>query len=327
VRELRATYLAPSGFDLAGTLRPLQRGPRDPAMQVIDGTIWRTTNTRRGPATIRLRVGAPSAPVGAGATETSPRRTDRVTPIDARIWGGGHDPDAAAEAALEALPALLGACDEPAGFRPRHPVLAELARRHAGVRLPRTAAVFEALVPAVLEQKVTGAEARRSWCELLQRFGSPAPGPAPAGMRVPPSAEVWRRVPSWEWHRAGVEDKRARPIALAAVQAGALERLTDEPPEQARARLQSLAGVGPWTAAEVAQRAFGDPDAVSVGDYNLPSLVGWSLAGRVVDDEEMLELLEPYAPQRYRAVRLLELGGRMPPRRGPRLPARSHARW
>jgi 3-methyladenine DNA glycosylase/8-oxoguanine DNA glycosylase len=72
------------------------------------------------------------------------------------------------------------------------------------------------------------------------------------------------------------------------------------------------------------QRASGDPDAVSVGDYNLPKAVGWALAGRIVDDAGMLGLLAPYAGHRYRVTRLVELSGIRPPRRGPRLPVRDY---
>ncbi|WP_255205742.1 DNA-3-methyladenine glycosylase [Actinomadura sp. BRA 177] len=140
-------------------------------------------------------------------------------------------------------------------------------------------------------------------------------------MRVPPPPEVWVRIPSWEWHRAGLEAVRARTIIGAARVAKRLEEDAGE------ARLRSLPGVGVWTAAEVRQRAVGDPDAVSVGDYNLPGLVGWALAGRKVDDAGMLELLEPYAGHRYRVTRLLESSGRRPPRRGPRLPVRDYRRF
>jgi 3-methyladenine DNA glycosylase/8-oxoguanine DNA glycosylase len=79
-----------------------------------------------------------------------------------------------------------------------------------------------------------------------------------------------------------------------------------------------------WTAAEIRQRALGDPDAVSVGDYHLPGIVGWALTGRKVDDEGMLELLAPYAGHRHRVIRLLELSGAHPPRRGPRLSVRDY---
>jgi 3-methyladenine DNA glycosylase/8-oxoguanine DNA glycosylase len=223
------------------------------------------------------------------------------------------------------VPDLLGARDEPAAFRPEHPRLRELVRQHPGLRVGRTDRVLEALVPAVLEQKVLGREAHRAWRYLLRWHGLPAPGPAPAGMRVFPPPATWRAIPSWEWHRAGVEAVRARTIAGAAAVAGRLEATATMAGAEADRLLRSLPGIGPWTAAEVRQRACGDADAVSVGDYHLPAAVGWTLAGEpAADDARMLELLAPYPGQRYRVTRLIELGGGGPPRRGPRLALRDY---
>ena len=144
-------------------------------------------------------------------------------------------------------------------------------------------------------------------------------------MRVCPPPATWARIPSWDWHRAGVEGVRARTIITAAGVAGRLEQASDLHPVEAERRLRSLPGIGPWTSAEIRQRAAGDPDAVSVGDYHLPNAVGWTLAGRpVTDDAGMLELLAPYAGHRYRVTRLIELGGGLPPRRGPRMPVRDY---
>jgi 3-methyladenine DNA glycosylase/8-oxoguanine DNA glycosylase len=221
---------------------------------------------------------------------------------------------------------MLGAADEQAGFSPGHPVLRRMHIRHAGLRVGRTGQVMEALVPAILEQKVLGIEAHRAWRTLMFRFGAPAPGPAPRGMRVFPTPRTWARIPSWEWHRSGAEAVRARTIAAAARVAGRLEETVTLSAAEASRRLQTLPGIGVWTAAEVLQRSHGDPDAVSVGDANLPGLVGWALAGRVVDDAGMLELLAPYAGHRYRVTRLVELSGARPPRRGPRLPVRDYRR-
>src|SRR6202012_3315880 len=93
------------------------------------------------------------------------------------------------------------------------------------------------------------------------------------------------------------------------------------PTVKAREALRSLPGVGVWTAAETAQRAFGDADALSVGDYHVSKMIGWTLLGRPVDDAVMVELLEPMRPHRHRVVRLLEASGlAYEPRRGPRLP-------
>jgi 3-methyladenine DNA glycosylase/8-oxoguanine DNA glycosylase len=184
--------------------------------------------------------------------------------------------------------------------------------------------VFEALVPAVLEQKVVGTEAKRAWRSLMLKFGEPAPGPAPAGMRVFPPARTWARIPSWDWHRAGVEGVRAKTVIGAARVAGRLEEITGMSPAEADRRLRSLPGIGPWTSAEIRQRACGDADAVSVGDLHLPGAVGWALAGRKVDDAGMLELLAPYAGHRHRAARLVVLSGIHPPRHGPKMAPRDY---
>jgi 3-methyladenine DNA glycosylase/8-oxoguanine DNA glycosylase len=180
-------------------------------------------------------------------------------------------------------------------------------------------------VPVILEQKVTGMEARRSWQALMRRHGEPAPGPAPRGMRVLPSPHVLRHLPSWEWHRMGVGPDRSRTIVRAAQVAGSLERLADRLPAEAMAGLQSVPGIGRWTAAEVVQRSHGDPDAVSIGDYNLPGVVAYALAGeRTADDARMLELLEPYRGQRHRVCLLLTRAGPRAPRHGPRQPLRDY---
>jgi 3-methyladenine DNA glycosylase/8-oxoguanine DNA glycosylase len=230
-------------------------------------------------------------------------------------WGSG------APEFVEMLPAMLGLQDDASDFVPRHPTVAAAHQRVPHLRLGRTGLVLEALIPAVIEQRVPGADAFRSWRVLVSKYGTPAPGPAPDGMRVPPSAQVWRQIPSWEFHRANVDPRRAQTVVNCARRAAALERLVTRPAAQAREALMSLPGVGEWTAAETAQRAFGDADAVSVGDYHIPKMIGWTLLGRPVDDAEMLELLEPMRPHRHRVVRLLEASGlAYEPRRGARLP-------
>ncbi|GAT08708.1 3-methyladenine DNA glycosylase [Mycolicibacterium novocastrense] len=180
--------------------------------------------------------------------------------------------------------------------------------------------MLEALIPAVLEQRVYGKDARRAWRLLVTKYGAPAPGPAPAHMRVPPPGEVWCRIPSWEFHRANVDPRRARTVVVCAQRADSLERLGARSPADARVAMASLPGVGEWTAAETSQRAFGDADALSVGDYHLAKMVGWSLLGHPIDDPTMVELLEPLRPHRHRAVRLLEVSGlAVLPRFGPRM--------
>jgi 3-methyladenine DNA glycosylase/8-oxoguanine DNA glycosylase len=302
---LAGEWLVPFPLDAPLTLSVHGRGGGDPAYRAdAVGAVWRTSLTPDGPGTLR---------VTARRADVSPR-----TLVTGQAWGPGAD------WLLDRLPDQLGFRDDMSSFAAFHPEVGELALRYAGLRVGRTGRVFEALVPAVLEQKVVGREARRAWLFLLGKFGQPAPGPAPSGMRVCPPPQVWARIPSWDWHRAGVEGVRARTIMAAAEVAGRLERVLEADPAEADRRLRSVPGIGPWTSAEIRQRAAGDPDAVSVGDYHLPRVVGWTLSRRITDDAGMLELLAPYAGHRYRVTRLIELGGASPPRRGPRLPVRDY---
>ncbi|MEV5433578.1 DNA-3-methyladenine glycosylase 2 family protein [Streptomyces sp. NPDC052701] len=297
------TWVPDGPLDLGLVLGPLRRGPADPAFRAMpDGSVWRASRTPCGPGTLRVRMSG-----------------GRVC---AEAWGPG------AEWLLEGLPELLGAADDPSAFEPRHRLLALVRHRRPGLRLTRTGLVLESLIPSVLEQKVTTVEAYRAWRLLVRRFGEPAPGPAPGRMYVMPEPRTWALIPSWEWHRAGVDDKRASTILRAVRVAARLEQAVGMPPADAQARLELVPGIGPWTSAETVQRSHGAADAVTVGDLHLPGIVGWALAGdRDADDSVMLRLLEPYAGQRHRAARLILLSGRVPPRRAPRRPVGDIGRW
>jgi 3-methyladenine DNA glycosylase/8-oxoguanine DNA glycosylase len=273
-------------LDLARTLARTR-----PARVAAHG-IWRATRTPTGPGTQRLWLDGDLLRVEA--------------------WGPGADWLCAN------APALVGELDDDSGFQPKHPLLAELWRRHRGVRIPRTAAVLEAAVPTILEQKVIGLQARQAYRRLLLELGEPAPGPVP--IRLPPAPATLAATPYWAFHRWGVEQRRAQVIISAAQHARRLEEAVGMGSADAHRRLTALPGMGPWTAAEIAVVALGDADAVSVGDYHLPNVVSWALVGeRRGSDERMLELLEPYRGHRARAVQLLELAGITAPRRGPRM--------
>ncbi|MFF5255860.1 DNA-3-methyladenine glycosylase family protein [Streptomyces leeuwenhoekii] len=297
------TWTPDGPLDLALVLGPLRRGPGDPTFRALpDGSVWRASRTPAGPGTLRV--------------------TAHGAQVRGEAWGPG------AEWLLHHLPRLLGADDDPSAFAPRHRLLATVRHRRPGLRLGRTGLVLESLIPSVLEQKVTTDEAYRAWRLLVRRYGDPAPGPAPERMYVMPAPRTWALIPSWEWHRAGVDDKRASTILRAVRVAARLEEAAGMEPAAAQARLEVVPGIGPWTSAETVQRSHGAPDAVTVGDVHLPGIVGWALAGdRHADDAAMLRLLEPYAGQRHRAARLILLSGRVPPRRAPRMPVGDIARW
>ncbi len=293
---LETDYRLAVPIDAARAIRYQQRGTRDPSQLEDRGVIWRAMRTPEGVATIAIRV--------------------ERTRIRAAAWGAG------ASWSLDQLPRLCGADDDPDGFDAhRHPVIADTHHRHPDLRIGRTDLLFDALVSAVFEQKVTGLQAFGAWRMILTWCGERAPGPTPRPMFAPPAD--WQRIPSWTWHRAGLEPPQSRTIVEAAARRLSLERTAHDAASADRA-LTSLRGIGAWTSAETRIRAFGDADAVSVGDYHLAHQVGYALTGRRVDDDGMLELLEPWRGHRQRVIRLLGLSGRVEPRRGPRLAPEDH---
>jgi 3-methyladenine DNA glycosylase/8-oxoguanine DNA glycosylase len=299
--DIEIRLARPIRYELIRTMSPLRHGHGDPTIRLATGRAIRATRTPDGPATIEA--------VEAG------------TELVVRAWGPG------AGWAVSRAADLLGLNDDPTALdalRPPHRLVVELARRFEGVRLPRTGAVVEALVPAVLEQKITGDEARRVYRALIRIYGETAPGPHELWLQ--PTAARLAGLPYHAFHPLGLERRRAETLKRIGAIAGRLEETSSLPMPEAHRRLGSVMGVGPWTVGEVARVALGDPDAVSVGDYHLPSMVAFALAGEPRgDDARMLELLEPYRGQRGRVVRLIEAGGIGPPRRGPRMASRSIA--
>jgi 3-methyladenine DNA glycosylase/8-oxoguanine DNA glycosylase len=233
-------------------------------------------------------------------------------------WGPG------AELAAAGVPRLLGAEDDPTALEVPPGPLRRSTARLQGLRFGRTDAVFEALIPAIIGQKVTAIEAQHSYRGLVRRFGDAAPGPG--GLYLAPTPERLAALPYHQLHPLGLEQRRAGVLIRAAERGAWLEEATTLSPAAALTRIRGIPGVGAWTAAETARSALGDADVVSIGDYHVPNLVCWALAGEPRgDDARMLELLEPYRGQRGRLVRVLELSGIRPPRYGPRRSIRSIA--
>jgi len=282
-----------SPIDLRMSLAPLAHGLGDPTIRIGADGIWRATRTPSGPVTMRI--------VKSG------------TEIRVMTWGPGSP------WAIGVAGDLVGANDHPEAMTPRHPLIAELVHRFPGLRLPRTYRPFDALLPAICEQKVTGTEARTAFRGIVYAYGETAPGPT--RLRLPPEPAVLARLPYFAFHRFGLERRRADLIRRCAALA---PRVEGRSASDAATLLRRVPGIGPWTVAEVVRVAFGDPDALSVGDYHIPNVVAWALAGeRRADDARMLELLEPYRGQRARVQRLFEVSGIFPPRRGPRMAPRN----
>jgi 3-methyladenine DNA glycosylase/8-oxoguanine DNA glycosylase len=300
-RPIEAEYRPPHPLDLARVVLAQRHGAGDPTLTTSGGVFWRTSRTPAGIATLALRA--------AGGA------------VKAAAWGPG------AEWALAQVPALCGAHDDAGDFDPSsHRLIADTHHRHPGLRIGRTDLLFDALVSAIMEQKVTGMQAFAAWRRVVTWYGERAPGPTPRPMFAPPSVEEWRHVPSWAWHRAGLEPPQSRTIVESARRGSSVIAAADAAvggDERDRV-LTSLRGVGVWTAAETRIRAYGDADAVSVGDFHLSHAVGYALTGTRVDDDGMLELLAPWKGQRQRVIRLIYASGVVEPRRAPRLHPEDH---
>jgi 3-methyladenine DNA glycosylase/8-oxoguanine DNA glycosylase len=291
----------PERYHLAGSVGSLLVPRHDPCGGFVDGDFWLAARTPDGPATLHLaRAGT-------------------------ELIATGHGPGAAW--IIDRAPAYAGlhdSLDDFAGLAAHHPLVARLAKTFAGVRMPATGRIFHRLLRAILEQKVTGKEAHHGYRAIVRHFGEPAPGPVP--LLLPPDPAAVAATPYWTFHPFGVEQRRTQALLRAALVADRLEQCADSP--EATRRLTALPGIGPWTAAEVVRTTYGDPDAVSVGDYHIPNTVAFALAGEARGtDARMLELLEPFRGHRARVCDLLAAGGIGAPRFGPRMPVRSFARF
>lgn len=286
--------------DPVRTLRLHQMGRRDESIQVDEDGIAFASRTRAGAVVLRL------APL-------DPHR------VRVQSWGPG------AEHAAERAEWLLGLDDDPTTFDPNaggaiDPVVAKrlrrLARAQEGARLGRCLSLFEVVVRIVLQQRVTWIEATRARRWLTQRYGEPAPLPE---LALPPDPRKLAAAPYYELHPAGVERSRAKTLRTLAERAEAIDAIGELPPEEAKAALFALPGIGPWSTGMIAGFGLGDPDAVPVGDFHLPNVVSSFMAGEPRgDDRRMLELLKPWKGHRFRVVRLLFDGGVHAERRGPK---------
>jgi 3-methyladenine DNA glycosylase/8-oxoguanine DNA glycosylase len=304
----------PAHYDFAGTLGSLAMNRHDPCARVGGGQAWWAIRTPDGPATLHLaRTG---------------------TQVVATAYGRGST------WALDRADAVLGLRDDLAGFAEladADPVVRAAFHAHPGLRMMASGRIFAHLVPVILTQKVTGLEASRAYLGIARAFGQPAPGPL-AGLMLPPDAAAIAATPYWAFHRFGLEQRRAETLRRVAAMGDRLDRSPD--PTTARRLLLSIPGIGEWTVAEVVRLAYGDPDAVTVGDYHLPNHVVYALTGaaragardgspgRISSaDARMLEVLEPFRPQRARVVQLLLANGASAPKFGPRSTVRSFARF
>jgi DNA-3-methyladenine glycosylase II len=154
----------------------------------------------------------------------------------------------------------------------REPVLNGTQRRFRGLRLPRDASVYEALLHAIVGQQLSVRAANTIQRRLFDRVGSFLDA---GGVEVPcvptPSSLI------------ALSPEDLRSVGLSRAKSGALRSLAawaaDRPPtseELARMPLSSavetldrLPGVGRWTAENALLRGVGRPDAFVAGDLGV----------------------------------------------------------
>ena len=287
-------------YDLVRTLSLIALARRDPCTRI------------NGPRGARLAVQGPTGPLTVKLHQAS-------AAVNVEIEGGDADWLA------PLLPDWLGLNFEPPTFdSPSR--LRNLARKHAGLRLPRVPLVFPRLVQIVLQQLVRFEDACHGWKELVRKHGTKAPGHD--DLSLPPTADVLARLASFQWIECGILPEQGRRIAGLARAAKRIESawghgLADDAADETCKFLQTQRGVGPWTIGSLRGSSLGDADAVVLADYSLPKHVAYfftgeeTIDGRAATDDDMLRMLQPLRPYRYYATGLL-MHAPPPPRRGPR---------
>ena len=145
-----------------------------------------------------------------------------------------------------------------------------------GLRVPGAIDGFELAVRAILGQQITVAAARTLAQRLAERLGESIDTPWPELNRLFPTPDTIALTPPEMLGEMGIV--RQRQVALQAlaiaVQQGRIDLSPDADPHTAIAALQSIPGIGPWTAQYIAMRALRWPDAWLVGDVALTKALG-----------------------------------------------------
>lgn len=278
----------------------LRNGGFDPTTRVHMSTVTGSQNAHIERATL--------TPDGPGTISIHIHQNGEH---EVRTWGAGGAWLGARQQRLSAR------ATEMSEVHSRHAAVSAALRDVGQLHLPATDTPYHELLPAVLGQRITAAQAFAQWAALCRRYGEPAPGPL--SLFLPPSPERLLAIPSWEFHRLGIERQRARALVTVARHARYVQRTAELPGTDARRALMQLPGIGEWTAAVAVGVSHGDVDALPVGDFHVKNTVAWALTGAPRgSDEQMLITLAPYTGYRWQVVRLLEKHGVGAPKFAPK---------
>lgn len=294
---------------MSATLALLRHGTHDPTTIVESGHLWHATHTPDGPGT--LHIGWRSD-IGVDDDEAG---------VVARAAGPG------AAWLLDSVPGMTGTRDRPIDYPEAPGVVRDALHRRSPVRLVACRNGYHQLLPIVLAQRITAGEAIKQWHRLVEHFGAPPPAlpGMPERLRLPPEPVVLARIPAYELHPVGIEASRARTLRVVATYA---ERIWQwSATTEFFDAVQRLPGVGPWTAGSAARVCCADADRIIIGDFHFANSVGWHLTGRARStDDEMVDLLAPYAGHRGRVQAALVAHGAAPAF-GPKRRIIPVARW
>ncbi|CAN5754067.1 DNA-3-methyladenine glycosylase 2 [soil metagenome] len=282
---LRLDYRPPLAWD--GLLEFL-RGRAIPGVESIEGAEYRRT-VRLGDGVGWLSVQPAGGDVPALLARVSTSLVPRLTMVIARLR---------ALLDLDAQPHRI------ADHLRKDALLRPLVARAPGFRLPGAFDPFEMAVRAVLGQQVSVKGATTLCGRLVASFGTPVAlaGDAPAGLHAlfPTAAEL-AAVPLARLRTIGLPEARAASILGLAhdVSSGHIDLSGASPPEATVAALESLRGIGPWTAHYLAMRALRWPDAFVGGDLGVRKALG------VTSSRAAEARAESWRPWRSYAVMLL----------------------
>jgi AraC family transcriptional regulator of adaptative response / DNA-3-methyladenine glycosylase II len=201
------------------------------------------------------------------------------------------------------------------------PALAPLVAATPGIRVPGAVDAHELVVRAIVGQQISVAAARTHLSRLAARLGTPYASSFDGLTTLFPTAATLAGAVSVPVPGSPAASDPDRPLrlparAVAAV-VGAARALAEHDlvvdvgaeTDALRTALVALPGVGPWTAAYVALRVLGDPDAWLTGDVAL--VAGAAAAGVLPDTtparrhRDLAARAEAWAPWRsYAAMHL-----------------------
>ncbi|MEX2611572.1 MAG: Ada metal-binding domain-containing protein [Gemmatimonadota bacterium] len=285
--EARAfTLTLPKRYDPVYALRVMARDPERQAEGHDGRHAFKALHLAHGPAVLHFEFTAAAVHV----------RIEAPRPL------GPEDVRDAHRVSLR----VLGLAHDPAAFERRGRTVPEIARltaAHRGLRQPRTARVFEALVWSIVGQQVnlTFAAALRS--TLIRLSGDDAG----AGLRAHPTPAAVAALDYADLTAHRFSRRKAEYLidAARAVLSGALplEAMPEGPASTAERTLLDVRGIGPWSAHYVMMRGCGFPDCVPVGDTGLTEALRLfhGMEARP-NAQQTIELMAPFRPWRSLAT-------------------------